>query len=132
MVGGDKLEYDDDPTSPAAGLLDSKLLIDSTISDAHKGVLFMSMDLKDYFLASPMKRPEYMKMHLSQFPPDIIAQYNLQLLANADGFVFIKIKKGMYGLKQAAILAYNKLVIALAPHGYQVPSMQILSWPMVS
>jgi hypothetical protein len=35
-----------------------------------------------------------------------------------DGHIYIKIKKGMYGLKQAAILAYNHLKTVLAPHGY--------------
>jgi hypothetical protein len=37
VVGGDKLLYPDDPASPAASLLETKLLINSTISDAHKG-----------------------------------------------------------------------------------------------
>ena len=33
--------------------------------------------------------------------------------------VYVKIQKGMYGLKQATILAYNKLVTHLAKYGYQ-------------
>jgi hypothetical protein len=36
-VGGDKLPYDDDAGSPAASLLESKLIINSTISDADIG-----------------------------------------------------------------------------------------------
>jgi hypothetical protein len=36
-VGGDKLLYDVDAGSPAASLLETKLIINSTISDAHKG-----------------------------------------------------------------------------------------------
>jgi hypothetical protein len=35
-VGGDELPYDDDAGSPAASLLESKLIINSTISDADK------------------------------------------------------------------------------------------------
>ena len=35
-----------------------------------------------------------------------------------DGYVYVKIKKGMYSLKQAAILAYQQLVKRLKPHGY--------------
>ena len=49
VVGGDKLPYDDDPGSPAASLIETKLLINSVISDAKRGAKFMSLDLKDYF-----------------------------------------------------------------------------------
>ena len=35
-----------------------------------------------------------------------------------NGYVYGKIKGGMYGLKQAAILAYKQLVTNLAQHGY--------------
>ena len=118
VVGGDKLDYPNDPASPAAGLLETKLLLNSVISDAHKGARFMSMDLKDHFLASPMDRPEYMRIHRRHIPPDIFEKYNLNTVVTIDGFVYIKIKKGMYGLKQAALLAYQKLVTNLAPHGY--------------
>ena len=77
----------------------------------------MSMDLKDHFLASPMLCPEYM-IHRRNIPPDIYAQYSLQDKVTSTGFVYVKIKKGMYGLKQASILAYQHLVNNLAPHGY--------------
>ena len=65
-----------------------------------------------------MLRPEYMKVHLSKFPPNIIEQYKLLEKANDKGYIFIKIIKGMYGLKQAAILAYKKLLLHLQPRGY--------------
>ena len=35
-----------------------------------------------------------------------------------DGYVYCQIKKGMYGLKQAARLAYDELVIHLKQYGY--------------
>jgi hypothetical protein len=44
-VGGDKLPCDDDAGSPAASLLESKLIINSTISDADKGARFLTADL---------------------------------------------------------------------------------------
>ena len=113
VVGGDRLSYPDDPASPAASLLDTKMIINSTISDSKR-----SADLKDHFLASPMNRPEYMKIPYKYFPDDIIQKYNLQNKVS-NGYIYIKIKKGMYGLKQAALLAYNKLVQHLAPHGYR-------------
>ena len=99
VVGGDKFSYPEDPASPAAFLLETKLLLNSTISDAKKGARFLICDLKDNFLASPMLRLEFMKIPLSQFPSDIIAHYNLREKVS-DGFIYYKLKRGMYGLKQ--------------------------------
>jgi hypothetical protein len=117
-VGGDKLECEYDAGSPAASLLESKLIINSTISDAHKGARFLSADLKDHFLASPMEETEYMRIHSKYFLQDMREQYDIQNLIDQDGYVYVKIKKGMYGLKQAAILAYKHLVNILKPYGY--------------
>ena len=117
VVGGDKLEYESDTASPTTDLLETKLLINSTISDARKGARFCSVDLRDFFLSSTMKEPEYMKLHLKYIPQDIIEKYNLLELA-VDGYVYIMIRKGMYGLKQAAILANQQLQQNLAKEGY--------------
>ena len=118
VVGGDKLPYEDDAGSPAALLLETKLLVNSVISDAKRGAKFMSLDLKDYFLMSTMDTPEYMKIHIRNFPPDIIEHYQLlNKLAN-DNYIYIKIKRGMYGLKQAALLGYQQLIQHLKPFGY--------------
>lgn len=35
-----------------------------------------------------------------------------------NGYVYVKICKGMYRLKQAARIAYNRLVEYLHPHGH--------------
>ena len=117
-VGGDKLPFEDDAGSPASNLLETKVLINSTISDASKGARFMGADISDYFLATPMKTPEYMKVKYSHIPDDIKQLYNLQEKVTANGYIYIRIKKGMYGLKQAAILAYDNLQKNLKPFGY--------------
>ena len=117
-VGGDGLEYDSDAGSPAASLVETKLTLNSTISDAHNGARFMSADLKDFFLATTMSKPEYMRIPYRYFPTDVRAQYNLDSKVTSDGYIYVKIKKGMYGLKQAAVLAYDQLVEHLAPFGY--------------
>ena len=89
VVGGDCLSYGEDAGSPATDLLETKLIINSTISDADKGARFMSADLKDYFLGSPMLRPEFMKVHISKFPTDIIDKYNLKQKMDEHGYVYI-------------------------------------------
>jgi hypothetical protein len=117
-VGGDKLPYDDDAGSPAASLLETKLILNSTISDSKKGARFLCADLKYHFLATPMKEPEYMRIQVKYFPAAIRTRYKLDTLLTADGYIYIRIKKGRYGLKQAASLAYQHLVNQLALHGY--------------
>ena len=104
-VGGDRLDCPDDTSSPAASLLETKLLLNSTVSDAHLGARFMTMDLKDFFLATPMARSEYMRIHSKYFPPETRALYIIDSLIDYDGYVYVEFNKGMYGLKQAAVVA---------------------------
>ena len=116
VVGGDKLTYDFDAGSPAASLLETKILLNSVIST--KGAKFMSLDIKDFFLSSPMGTSEYMRIPSKYLPVDIVNRYNLKEKLH-HGYVYCRIKKGMYGLKQAAILAYNNLKNKLKPFGYE-------------
>ena len=51
VVSFDCLSYNDDATSPAIDLLETKILINSTISELAQGACFLSSDLKDYFCA---------------------------------------------------------------------------------
>jgi len=117
VVGGDKLTYHDNAGSPAASLLETKLLLNSIISDADKGARFLSLDLKDFFLCSTMSVPEYMRIPIKHIPEDIIKLYNITPLIH-NGYAYVKIKRGMYGLKQAAWLAFEQLREHLEPHGY--------------
>ena len=119
VVGGDKLEYPWHSGSPATDLTETKILLNSIISDASSGAQFASMDLKDFFPSTPMARPEFMKMKLKYFPPDIIKKYNLMALVHTDGYIYIQIIKGLYGLKQAALNAYKYLSKLLTNGGYE-------------
>lgn len=98
-------------------MLETKLMLNSVISDAAKGARFLTIDIKDHFLATPMALPEYMKIPYKYFPQDIRQRYNLDQLVH-NGCIYVKIKKGMYGLKQAAILAYTYLCDHLKPFSY--------------
>ena len=46
IVGGDRMEYEGDPSSPVVSLLNTKLFLNSVISDAYKGVRFATTDIK--------------------------------------------------------------------------------------
>ena len=127
-VGGDRLTYANDAGSPAANMLETKVLVNSTISDAKQGARFMSADLKDFFLATPMEGEEYMKANYKHFPKDIRKQYDLENKVSSSGHIYIKIKKGMYGLKQAAILAYENLKQNLAQDRYKPVGGTVGMW----
>ena len=75
-----------------------------------------------FFLETQMSRAEYMRIHSKYFPPDIRDKYEIEVLIAADGYVYIKIIKGMYGLNQAAIIVYNHIISHMDTHGYyEVP-----------
>ena len=56
-----------------------------------------------------MPQAEYMKVLIKYFPSDIQQKYNLRTKLHNNN-VYIKIKKGMCGLKQAAVLVYDNLI----------------------
>ena len=58
-----------------------------------------------------------MKMPIALFPDDIIAHYGLNDKV-LNGYIYMEIQKGMYGLPQAGILANKLLKECLARHGY--------------
>jgi hypothetical protein len=95
-VGGDKLDYSGDVATSTADITTLKILINSALST--EDAAMMMMDFKNYYLGTPLPRFEYMKMLLSRFHEEIIQKYNLNALA-VDGWVYIEITKGMYGLK---------------------------------
>jgi hypothetical protein len=48
----------------------------------------MMMDIRKYYLGTPLPRFEYMKMLLSRFPEEIIQKYNLNALGDRYGRKF--------------------------------------------
>ena len=66
----------------------------------------MCASIKDHFLATPMDDLEYMKVQYKYIPQNICTWYKLASMVTSDGYIYIKIQKGMPELKQAAILAY--------------------------
>jgi hypothetical protein len=113
-VGGDRLDYSGDVATFTADITTFKILINSTLST--KDAAMMIMDINKYNLGTPLPRYEYMRLLLSLFPEEIVDKYNLKALA-VNGWVFVEIRKGMYGLNQAGLLANQLLQKRLAPFG---------------
>ena len=87
------MSYFEDAGAPAASILETKILLNSVISDAAAGVKFASFDIKDFFLANPMDKSEYTRIMWKHIPKDIRKKYNLYDKKSQDGCVYIKIKR---------------------------------------
>jgi hypothetical protein len=79
--------------------------------------IYMCLDVKNFYLGTPMDSFEYMRIPVRLIPQEIIEQYNLLPLVS-DDHVYIEVQKGMYGLPQERILPKNILARRLAIHGY--------------
>ena len=114
-AGGNLITYPFELTTRTADLPTSKILWNSTIST--KNARYMCIDIKNMYLATPMDRHEYMRMPINLIPDKIIRQYALNEKCK-NGFVYMEIICGMYGLPQAGILANKLLRQRLELHGY--------------
>ena len=62
-VGGNILDYYADPSIPTVGILDTKIHLNSAISDAKHGARFCAADIKNYYLKDPLLQYQYMRIH---------------------------------------------------------------------
>ena len=115
-MGGNLINYPDDCGVPTANLLLIKIFLNSVIST--KGAKFANADLANFYLMSPLKRPEYAKIKLTDIPEEVINEYKLRQLATPDGWVYVKVTRAMYGLPQAGSLGQDQLENRLNQEGY--------------
>ncbi len=65
-----------------------------------------------------MGYPEFMQLQLKLFPEEITQKNNLQEKVDHNGWVYVCIKLGIYGLPQAGRLANKLLAKCLDLKGY--------------
>ena len=114
-VGGDRIDYGGDVSTKTASLPTVKILLNSVIST--EGGRFMTLDIKDYYLGTPLVDYEYMRIPIGAIPPAIFEKYNLAEKVQ-NGAIYVEIRKGMYGLPHAGKIANDRLTAFLEPHGY--------------
>jgi hypothetical protein len=66
------------------------------------------LDVKDFYLNTPMKRHEYIRIKITDIPNEVIEHYKLREIVTEDGYVCCEIRKGKYGF-------------ANGQHNYQKP-----------
>ena len=114
-LGGNRITYPGDVGTPTADMLLFKILLNSVVSTP--GAKFMTIDISNFYLNTPMQRYEYVKLALRDIPEEVISEYHLHDKA-VDGHVYVEVRKGMYGLPQAGILAQELLAKRLEAHDY--------------
>ena len=106
-MGGDHINYPGAVATPTADMLIAKLLFNSVIST--KGAQFMTIDISDFYLMTPPKQPEFIRISINDIPEEVIIKYKLREIEDSKGMVYIQANRGMYGLPQSGLLA-NELL----------------------
>ncbi len=117
-AGGNLINYPGELSTWTADLTTSKLMWNSVLSTT--GANYMCLYIKNSYLTAPLDRFEYMKMPINLFPEWIGKQYKLMkyVLNVLNGFIYLEMRRAVWGLPQAGILANKLLRRCLLPHGY--------------
>ena len=113
-AGCDRIYYDGHTKANTAALSTFKILLQSVVSD---DVDWTTLDIKDFYLITPLPRPEYIRIPLKFLSPKIIAQHSLQSFVHNNSILF-EVTKSMYGLPHAGKIAQDVLIGRLAMCGY--------------
>jgi hypothetical protein len=114
-AGSDILDYIGDTATSMADIPTFSNLINSTFFPQEAKMIMMV--IKNHYVGTPLPINEYMRLPISILPLDITQKYYLPSLV-MNGWVYMEIRKGMYCLKQAGLLATQMLQKRLKPFGY--------------
>jgi hypothetical protein len=67
-IDGNRITYPRDCSTPTVDMVTVKIHLNSVIST--KGACYCTIDLKDFYLNTPMARPEFMRMKLADLPKE--------------------------------------------------------------
>ena len=102
MVRGNLINYRHELTTQTAGITISKCMWNSTIST--HGARYVCPDAKNFYLATPLKDPEYMRLATNLVPQEFIDMYKLQDKIR-NGYICMRIIHGIYSLPQVGSLS---------------------------
>ena len=132
-IGGNLIDYTGNLSMKVADMTTFKILVNSTLSTP--GARWLGLDVKNYYLGTPMPDYEYMFIPITSIPNEIITHYKLHDIVH-NGKVYMEIRRGMYGLPQAGILAEKQLICFLGRYGYapvhHTPGLWRHTWRPIS
>ena len=102
------LDFTGNISAPTAPVATAKCVFNTVVSTP--GARYLLAEIKHFYLNNILTDPEFMRISLKIIPREIIDAYNLTALVKYQGWIYMHIKKGMYGLKQAGVIANQELV----------------------
>ncbi len=115
IAGGNLINYPSELSTRTANLITSKIMWISILST--KDAKYLCLNIKNFYLSTLLDQYKYMKILLVLFLEWIKQQYNLNSLA-LNGFIYLKMRRTVWGLPHVGILANKLLWKCLLPHGY--------------
>ena len=88
-VGGNSTNYPWDCGTPTVALSTVKYLLISIVSTSNEKRI--TIDIKDFYLCTPMARFEYMRIKITDLPNDVVKHHKLSAKVTKDGYVYVKI-----------------------------------------
>ena len=85
-IGGNRICYPGDVSAPTGSLELVKIIINMLLSLRHAH--FIAFDVSNFYLATPMDRPEFVQIRLEEIPQEFIDEYNLTLYAHTGWIYF--------------------------------------------
>ncbi len=118
-IGGDRIQYPYDTAAVTAEMDAIKILLNCMISENAK---WSTLDLTDFYLATDLPHPEYIRIPRNLIPEKVIDFYELESFFTNNA-IYCSVHKTHYGLPQAGALSQQRLFRHLQQHGYtQIPS----------
>jgi hypothetical protein len=109
--------YPEDLAAYIADLTTTKLILNKVVSTPN--AKFMTLDNTEFYLGTPLKYKRYIKVHKRMIPLQTRTELNIPDEDFDDnGYIYVEISKGMYGLPEAGILAQQRLYQHLQEHQF--------------
>jgi hypothetical protein len=114
-AGGNLINYKEELSIRTADINTAKLHWNSVISTDE--ALYTCLNIGNFYLTAALEYFEYMQILLASFPIWIVEQYDLKKHV-LNEFVHLEMRRAIWGLPQAGILANKQLRRKSAPFGY--------------
>ena len=80
VVGGDRINYPGEVATSTADMLVVKILFNTVVST--RNAKFMTMEISNFYLMTPLKRPEYIRISIKDILEEIINEYQLRKIVD--------------------------------------------------
>jgi len=118
--GGDLPRYFGPVSTTSAEYATTKALWLSTLANVKHtdpNTRFVTMDLVDFYLGTPLDKPAYMRFQSSTFPQEIIDEFDLHSFVS-NGEIIVSVHKCMYGHPAAGFLSHKLIVSKFQQGGF--------------